>query len=232
MTDHFTEIYEKHGDRYHQLIAAEDFEGNLLTTLKQIVAFEGKRIVDLGSGTGRIPLLLKDVNCQIVAIDLYADMLREQKRQRSAVNSDWELFQADLRQMPLPSNWADVVTAGWAIGHFTGWYGDSWQPEVNRALQEMLRLAKPDGTLIILETMGTGSEQAAPPAPGLADYFAWLEAQGFARQVVSTDYDFGSVERAVDLCGFFFGNEMAEKIRGQGWTRVPEWTGIWSKTLN
>jgi hypothetical protein len=95
----------------------------------------------------------------------------------------------------------------------------------------MRRATKPDGTLIIMETMGTGSEQAAPPSQALADYYAWLEReQGFVRTVIATDYDFGSVERAAELCGFFFGAEMAEKVRARGWRRVPEWTGVFSRS--
>src|SRR5690606_32533569 len=117
-------------------------------------------------------------------------------------------------------------------GHFTGWYGDEWQTHAARAVAEMHRTAKPGGTLIIMETLGTGALEPAPPTAALAAYYAWLEGEhGFVRTEVATDYDFGSVARAVELCGFFFGPEMAERVRTNAWSRVPEWTGVWGKRL-
>jgi hypothetical protein len=54
---------------------------------------------------------------------------------------------------------------------------------------------------------------------------------GFASQAVSTDYQFASVDEAVALTEYYFGPEMAENIRRQGWARLPEWTGVWSKQV-
>jgi ubiquinone/menaquinone biosynthesis C-methylase UbiE len=240
VTDHFVRIYNDEAAAYHELIAAEDADHNLLPALQSLAPLAGARLLDLGSGSGRIPLLLRGLGCEIVAVDLHRGMLEEQKKQmlslqtsdgeRSKPQAGWSLLQADGRALPLPAGWADVVTAGWAFGHFTGWYPDDWQQQAARAVAEMQRAAKPGATLIILETLGTGALQPAPPNAALAAYYAWLEGQhGFARTTVATDYDFGSVERAAELCGFFFGPEMAKCVRANGWSRVPEFTGIWSK---
>lgn len=242
MTDHFVRIYNHEAAAYHELIAAEDADGNLRRTLETTAAFAGARLLDLGSGSGRIPLLLHRLGCKIIAVDLHRGMLEEQKKQmlslrtsdseRSKPQAGWSLVQADGRSLPLPAAWADVVTAGWAFGHFTGWYPDGWQQHAARALAEMQRATKPGGTLMILETLGTGALQPAPPNAALAAYYAWLEGEhGFVRATVATDYDFGSVERAVELCGFFFGAEMAERVQANGWSRVPEFTGIWRKAI-
>jgi hypothetical protein len=60
-------------------------------------------------------------------------------------------------------------------------------------------------------------------------YYAWLEEEhGFARQTISTDYAFSSVAEAVAYTEFFFGAELAGRIRAHGWARLPEWTGVWS----
>jgi ubiquinone/menaquinone biosynthesis C-methylase UbiE len=228
--DHFKQIYTNQAAAYHELIAAEDVDGNLPKVLKNLAPWVG-RVLDLGSGSGRISLLLNGMGCEIVAMDMHHAMLVEQQAQMKISDGSWQLAQADGRALPLQAGWADVVTAGWAFGHFTGWYPDDWRAQASRAIAEMRRATKPDGTLIIMETMGTGSEQAAPPSQALADYYAWLEReQGFVRTVIATDYDFGSVERAAELCGFFFGAEMAEKVRARGWRRVPEWTGVFSRS--
>lgn len=227
--DHFVEIYKNRAADYHALIAAEDADGNLLPALQTITSLAGKRVLDLGSGSGRIPFMLKDMDCTIVAMDLHRPMLKEQQKQMRSAKEDWRLVQADIRQLAIVDGWADISIAGWVVGHFTGWYEDSWRAEANRALDEMRRSTRPDGFLIILETMGTGVLQPDAPNSKLADYYAWLENDlGFKRQVVATDYDFGSVVRAKQLCGFFFGEEMTERVRANSWRRVPEWTGIWS----
>jgi len=81
-----------------------------------------------------------------------------------------------------------------------------------------------------METLTTGGLRPAPPTEGLAEYYAWLEnAWGFARQAIRTDYEFASVEEAVARTEFFFGAELTEQIRANGWARLPEWTGVWSK---
>jgi ubiquinone/menaquinone biosynthesis C-methylase UbiE len=229
--DHFVKIYRTQAAAYHALIAAEDVDCNLLPALQAFVPLAGKRVLDLGSGTGRIPLLLRGLGCKIISVDLHHAMLVEQREQLK--RQDAKLIQADLRDLPLSDGFADLAVAGWAIGHFTGWYPEVWRGEIQKAVNEMRRTVKPGGALIIFETMGTGSEQAGAPSAALEEYYAILENElGFSKQVVATDYDFGSVERAVELCGFFFGSEMAEKVKRSQWSRVPEWTGIWSKKLN
>jgi len=226
--DHFVNIYRNQAAAYHELIAAEDVDGNLRSTLQQITSLDNSRILDLGGGTGRIPLLFGDKSTELLSIDLHRDMLREQAMQRDALGGNWLLAQADLRQLPLASNWADVVIAGWAIGHFRSWHANDWTGQVDRAVAEMQRTAKAAGTLIILETMGTGSDSAGPPTPGLTEYYAWLEEKyGFQREVISTDYEFANLDKAVELTEFFFGSDLAEKVRAKNWVRVPEWTGVW-----
>ena len=70
-----------------------------------------------------------------------------------------------------------------------------------------------------------------PPTPELTEFFAWLEEeQGFKRAWIRTDYAFASVQEAVDLTGFFFGQAMAEAVAAANSPIVPECTGIWSLT--
>ena len=187
-------------------------------------------MVDLGTGTGRLPLLLAGrVRC-VVGLDLYRDMLREHVRQRAQAGGAWPLLQGDMRALPLADACADLVTAGWAIGHWRAWRPADWRAQITLILREMLRLAAPGGRLVICETLGTGSLAPAAPAAGLAEYYAWLEdTWGFRREVIRTDYQFESVGAAAAQAEFFFGPELAEKIRAHGWARLPEWTGVWHR---
>jgi ubiquinone/menaquinone biosynthesis C-methylase UbiE len=226
--DHFEAIYSRRAADYQRMIAPEDIDGNLLRALEAITPLSGRRVVDLGTGTGRLPLLLSGRAGAVVGLDLHRAMLRENARQRASCGGAWPLIQGDMRALPLADACADVVTAGWAIGHWRGWRPDDWRAQVAGILREMLRVAAPGGTLVVCETLSTGSLTPAPPTPGLAEYYAWLESDwGFARQTIRTDYQFTSVAEAVRLTEFFFGPELAEKIRANGWARLPEWTGVW-----
>jgi ubiquinone/menaquinone biosynthesis C-methylase UbiE len=230
--DHFQAIYAARAAEYHQMIAAEDTDAQLLPAIERIVSLRGKRVIDLGTGTGRLPLLIGAQVGQLVGLDLHRDMLRQHAAQRQRLDGRWGLVQGDMRQLPFRSAWADVVTAGWAIGHLRSWFADDWQAQIGSVLNEMHRVVVPGGALIILETLSTGSLTPAPPHAGLAEYYAWLEhTWGFRRETIPTDYRFASVEQAVARTEFFFGPELAAKIRANGWARLPEWTGVWGKIL-
>ena len=228
--DHFKRIYTGQAEAYHAMIAAEDADGHLRPALEAVTPLAGKRILDLGTGTGRLPLLLAHEAGLLVGVDLHAAMLRENARQRAKVGGAWPLAQADMRRLPLPNGWAQVVLAGWALGHLRGWHADDWRGQIGQVLGEMERVAETGGALIIMETMTTGSLTPAPPSAQLAEYYSWLESDwGFERRAISTDYVFASVEQAVTQTEFFFGAELAGTIRRNGWSRLPEWTGLWHK---
>lgn len=226
--DHFIAIYESQAAAYERMIAAEDVDEQLWPLLSRLVDFSGKHVVDLGSGTGRLPRLLHRHAGSGVALDLHAPMLLENRRQQQGAGFLWPLIQADLHHVPLANECAGVVTAGWAIGHFCDWYGIAWQTHVETGLREMMRIARSGASLLILETMGTGVLKPAPPTPGLTAYYALLEEEwGFERYEIRTDYQFASVDEAVACMTFFFGEQLVQDIRRHRWRRVPEWTAVW-----
>jgi SAM-dependent methyltransferase len=229
LMDHFIEIYTRQATEYHRMIVPEDTDGNLLPAITQVTPLLNKRILDLGTGTGRLPLLFGNQPAVVVGLDLHNDMLREQQQQSTPVTG---LVQGDMQQLPVVDGWADLITAGWALGHFTGWYPDNWKQKMNVVLNEMHRAAATDGILIILETLTTGSTVQAPPTPALAEYYDWLETEwGFSRREIRTDFEFATVDEAVKLTRFFFGETLATRIRQNNWSRLPEWTGLWRKQL-
>jgi ubiquinone/menaquinone biosynthesis C-methylase UbiE len=230
--DHFKNIYANHADRYHEMIAVEDVDGNLPTAIRAAAPVQGKRLLDLGTGTGRLPLLFAGEAAHSVGLDLHRAMLSENAAQRARLGGRWDLVQGDMQTLPFPPACADIVTAGWAIGHLRAWFAGDWQAQIGRVLREMLRVAGPGGVLIILETLTTGTLRPAPPTPELAEYYAWLEGEwSFARQAIATDYQFPSVEAAATQTEFFFGPELAAEIRRRDWARLPEWTGMWVKEV-
>src|SRR5690349_23176540 len=80
--DHFQAIYSARANEYHRMIAAEDADGQLLPAIERVAAVRGKRILDLGTGTGRLPLLLGSQADRLIGLDLHRDMLRQNVEQR------------------------------------------------------------------------------------------------------------------------------------------------------
>ncbi len=224
------EIYNSQAKEYHDLISHEDIDGNLLLTLEGITSLEDKLILDLGTGTGRIPLLVRDLTSHIVGIDIHWDMLREHKIQQQMGKDKWGLLQADFRFLPFQHKCFDIITAGWSISALCSWEKEDWKNQVGLVMKNIHRTIKPGGTIFIIETMSTASLTPAPPHEDLALYYAWLENEwGFTPQIIQTDYQFENLDQAVVTIDFFFGAETATLVEENHWVRVPEWTGVWSK---
>ncbi len=208
-------------------MSGADVDGRLAAALRQLTPLSGKKWLDLGTGTGRIPAIVAPHVAQLVALDRHTAMLREQLSTQPSALSTY-LAQADMQALPLPSHHFDVVTAGWSMGHSRAWFAQQWQVVMGRMVQEMRRVVAPGGIVIIIETMGTGVLSPAPPSAELAEYYAWLEEKwGFTRQVIPIDYEFASVGAAAAVMTFFFGEEMGQRVRTNNWQRVPEWAGLW-----
>jgi len=225
MPDHAA-IYQHDAARYDRLVAREDKDGALPAALAELIPPGAATVVELGAGTGRVTLLLAPLAGRVLAFDAAAPML-DVARERLAdagIAGRVTLAVAEHHALPVPDQSADAVVAGWAIAHAVGWHPDGWRDRVDAALAEMARVARPGAPQIVIETLGTGSATLSPP-PKLAPFYAHLEARGFGRRTIRTDYRFSSPDELAELIGFFFGAEVAARFPAA--REVPEYTGIW-----
>jgi ubiquinone/menaquinone biosynthesis C-methylase UbiE len=224
----YQEIYARHGERYDRLVAREDCRGNILPALQAIRPLQGLTVVELGAGTGRLSRLLAPLVARIHLLDASRHMLDlAAHKLASSGLANWQVQVADNRSLPVEDHVADLAISGWSLGYLVGEYPESWRHEVEVALREMARILRPGGTIVILETLGTGHETPHPPTQGLADYYAFLEARGFSATWIRTDYCFASLQEAEELARFFFGDELAAEVVQNEWVILPECTGIW-----
>ncbi len=222
----FKTIYQSEAARYDLLVSREDYEGNILAALEEIRPLINLDIIELGAGTGRLTRLLAPLVKQILVTDISSHMLM-MARKRQEVGR-YYFAAADNGRLPAPAQSADLAIAGWSLGHLTGWHPDDWPQRIDQVVGEMKRVLRPNGTVIILETLGTGYEAPRPPTEALADYYLRLETRhGFQRTWIRTDYHFESVEEAEMLTRFFFGDELADQIANDKITLLPECTGVW-----
>lgn len=223
---HFAQIYENDADRYDRLIGYEDRQGDLAKRIEGFAAAV-TTVVDIGAGTGRLTVPLCRQGNQVHGVDASSAMLTVAMQRLEPCDGDWKLSVGDVRRLPVDTDWADGAIAGWVLGHLTEWHPDAWKTELAAALDEMDRVVRPGGIEVVVDTLGTAVAQPGPPNDSLAAYHEYLQGIGFELTVLQTDYEFPSVEEAIDLLDWFFG--LGRWARQHNSTIVPEYTGWWER---
>jgi len=231
MSEQQRKIYQSEADRYEAKIAREDYQGNISRAIDEILDVDGLDILDLGAGTGRLTLLLAPRAKLIRAFDASAEMLRvcRERLVRSGL-TNWQVDVADHRQLPILDHSADLAVSGWSVSYLAVWNQDKGVAELDKWLEEMRRVLRKDGTIILFESLGTGNETPVR-LEHVESTYQWLDANGFESKWIRTDYKFESLEEAIELSRFFFGDELGEKVERNHWVVLPECTGVWWKRI-
>jgi ubiquinone/menaquinone biosynthesis C-methylase UbiE len=225
------EIYKTEGDKYEALIAREDYQGNILESLREITPLENRVVYDLGAGTGRLICLLAPLVKYVRAFDISEEMLRVCRQKLTASGlTNWQVDVADHRQLPVVDQSADFVVSGWSVAYLAVWNPETWRAELEKWMDEMERILKPGGQIVLFESLGTGNELPIK-LEHLKDYYPWLDEAGFQHKWVRTDYGFDSLDEAESLSRFFFGDELGDKVRENKWVILPECTGVWWREI-
>ena len=231
MSEKQRKIYQSEGDRYEALIAREDYQGNIPRTIDEIINADGLDVFDLGAGTGRLTLLLAPRAKSIRSFDVSAEMLRVcRQRLESSGLSNWQVDVADHRQLPVEDHAADLVVSGWSVSYLVVWNQANGTSELDKWLVEMERVLRKAGTIILLESLGTGNETPVR-LEHVESTYQWLDHHGFQNKWIRTDYQFESVEEAADLAGFFFGEQMTAQVLERQSRILPECTGVWWRAV-
>jgi ubiquinone/menaquinone biosynthesis C-methylase UbiE len=229
MPDH-PEIYRHQAQQYEDLVTREDYQNNIIHALEKLIVLEGLSVAELGAGTGRLTCQLVPFVKTIHAFDISQHMLDVAiKKLKKSGYFNWFTSVSDHHHILIEDNSVDLVISGWSVCYVVVDNPQTWQEELQKVIIEMQRVLHPGGKIILIETLGTGFKKPQPPE-NLIPYFNYLEAHGFHRTWIRTDYLFDTLEEAETLSRFFFGDEMAKKIqRTDKGFLLPECTGIWTK---
>lgn len=113
----------------------------------QIVADSNpKTILDIATGTGDLAILMAQTNAdKIIGLDISAGMLEVGRKKIDAKNlsNKIEMLLADSENMPFEDHTFDAITVAFGVRNFE---------HLEKGLSEILRVLKPGGVFVILET--------------------------------------------------------------------------------
>ncbi|MBN1262013.1 MAG: methyltransferase domain-containing protein [Anaerolineae bacterium] len=145
-----------------EIYAAQPFLGWDSSELTSLTDFTGKRVLDVGSGTGRLAFAVADKAAAVIALEP-VDNLRWYIRDRARAQGLRNIYAVDglITEIPLPDAFADVTMGGHVFGD---------DPEAE--YRELARATRPDGGMIIL-CPGNNDRDDARHAFLVARGFAW-----------------------------------------------------------
>ncbi len=114
--------------------------------LKMVAQSNPKTILDIATGTGDLAILMSQTKAdKIIGLDISAGMLEVgvQKIAAKNLSNTIQMVLGDSEKIPFEDNYFDAITVAFGVRNFEN---------LEKGLTEILRVLKPNGTFVILET--------------------------------------------------------------------------------
>jgi len=105
-----------------------------------------KKVLDIATGTGDLAILMTQTSAtEIIGLDISEGMLEVGRKKIKTKNLDSkiEMVLGDSEHIPFPDNYFDAITVAFGVRNFE---------TLEKGLAEILRVLKPNGRFVILET--------------------------------------------------------------------------------
>ncbi len=105
-----------------------------------------KIILDIATGTGDLAILMAQTKAEkIIGLDISAGMLEvgKKKVEHKNLSTTIDLVLGDSENIPFEDNYFDAITVGFGVRNFEN---------LEKGFSEILRVLKPGGVFVILET--------------------------------------------------------------------------------
>ena len=201
-----SKAYYEDNDYYELFSIAEDSENKVSNYLKKLST--NKIVLDAGCGTGKFLPIIEYVSNKYIAVDLSNKQLLKAK-EKSKKNS---LFiNSSLEKINLNDNSVDLIISTWVLGTITD------LNERNRCLNELKRLLKPNGIIILVENDENSEFEEIrnrTTDSRTKDYNNWILSNGFVvDKKIDTYFDFKSIDEAKKCFEVIYGKSISNKIK-------------------
>lgn len=188
----------------------------------------GERVLDVGCGSGTAALVAARRYCRVTGID-YVTALLDRARVRAAADGlDADFLEADAQDLPFEDDSFDAALSV---------YGVQFAPDQQRAAQELVRVTRPGGRIILASPPPHGwsgdlfaaHARYNPPPSGTGSPLRWGTDDGLAAlfedAVADVDSEprsafqyWHSTDHAVDVFWRWFGPTItaAERLDADG----------------
>lgn len=184
------------GDLYRQLYADNDREITPQTLERQVAELEdlfhrrgqscvvemklselsGKRVLEVGSGSGGHSCIFKRHGAKVTAIDLTLERAASTARKLAAMKGpDSAVYQADAENLPFRDNSFDIVYSNGVLHH---------SENTEACIAEVRRVLKPGGAAVIMLYSRISAAflfNILPRAIMTGEIFRWSEAEWIGR---------------------------------------------------
>lgn len=217
---HYPDVYELEN-------TGVDPDGAIWAAMRGVADWTGRRVLDLGCGSGyHLPLLAADASW-VVGVEPHPPLV-ERARARVEGLTAVEVVQGRAQQIPLADDSVDVVHARWAY-----FFGPGCEP----GLAELQRVVAPGGTAYVIDndatrsTFGGWFRRAFPRMDPRAIERFWSR-QGYAVERVAMRWQFATRADFEAVVRIEFAPDLAAQIlaehQGSG---VDYAVNLWHRTF-
>jgi SAM-dependent methyltransferase len=163
---------------------------------------EGQRVLDIAAGTGNASIPAAQTGATVTASDLVPDLLEAGRRRAESLGVELEWTPADAEHLPFEDESYDVVMSS---------IGAMFAPFHEKVADEMVRVAKPGGTIALLSWTPEGmigalfkimGGFAPPPPPGATPPPRW-GSEDHVKELFGDRVEFSTLEREdLDITAF------------------------------
>jgi phosphatidylethanolamine/phosphatidyl-N-methylethanolamine N-methyltransferase len=144
-------VYSKYASMYDHTFG-KVFQQSRESAVRGLPIQPGHRILEVGIGTGEA-LPLYPTHCEVLGIDLSEGMLEHARRRLDEFQLDHVTLQRmDAGNMELPDDHFDIVMAAYVV---------TAVPDYRIVVDEMIRVCKPGGRIVMLNHFSNGNKVIA-----------------------------------------------------------------------
>lgn len=185
---------------FELMAQAIDPEQRIPAAMQAAGPLEGRVLLDVGAGVGDRTIVYARLAAHVYALEPDPKALPILRgRIKSAGETNVTAVPGGAESIPLDDDAVDVAYATWAY-----FFGPGSEP----GLREVERVVRPGGDIVVVQNYGRDElAEFWPPSEAECETWSpWFQVQGFACEVVDTVWRFQTIDEALAVLEFLWGD--------------------------